>query len=272
MDAMTGASAPVAARLAATLVLVRDGSRGLEVLMIVRHHELAFASGAAVFPGGKVTEWDDDPRLAARGAGREGLDRWQRSAHVAAIRETFEECGVLLAREAGVATLLGRERLDALRLQWQEGIAGGGSGFADMVCEEGLELAVDLMLPYAHWVTPAVSPKRFDTHFFIAPAPPEQLAQHDGSEAVAAFWVRPADALAECAQGTRTIMYPTLSNLALLSESPDVASALNATRRRPLRRIQPTLSRRPDGKLLPTLAADAGYPALPDQLLDRVAR
>jgi len=137
---------------------------------------------------------------------------------------------------------------------------------------EGLELALDLMLPFAHWVTPEASPKRFDTHFFISPAPAEQLAQHDGSEAVDAFWVRPAVALDGCAQGTRTIMYPTLSNLALLADSTDVASALGATRRRPLQRVQPTLVRRGDGKLLPTLAAGAGYPTLPDRLLDRVAR
>jgi len=191
---------------------------------------------------------------------------------VTAIRETYEECGVLLAREAGSTTLLGRQRLSALRLQWQERIARADSGFADMVCEEGLELAIDLMLPFAHWVTPAVAPKRFDTHFFIAPAPDGQQAHHDGSEAVDAFWIRPADALEHCALGSRTIMYPTLSNLALLARSEDVASALSATRSRPLQKIQPTLTRRPDGKLLPTLAPDAGYPALADRLLDRVAR
>lgn len=272
MDTVTGATAPVEARLAATLLLVRDGACGLEVLMIQRHHEMAFASGAAVFPGGKVTEWDDEPHFAARGAGQGDLDREQRAARVAAIRETYEECGLLLAREAAGTTLLGHQRLAALRLRWQERIAGGGSGFADMVRQEGVELAADLMLPFAHWVTPAASPKRFDTRFFIAPAPAGQLAQHDGSEAVDAFWVRPADALDGCAQGARTIMYPTLSNLALLADSADVASALSAARRRPLQRIEPTLVRRSDGKLLPTLAAGAGYPALPDRLLDRVAR
>lgn len=272
MDTVTGATAPVEARLAATLLLVRDGACGLEVLMIERHHEMAFASGAAVFPGGKVTEWDDDPHVAARCAGQGDLDREQRAARVAAIRETYEECGVLLAREAAGTTILGRERLAALRLRWQERIAGGGSGFADMVRKEGLELAVDLMLPFAHWVTPAASPKRFDTRFFISPAPAGQLAQHDGSEAVDAFWVRPADALDGCTQGTRTIMYPTLSNLALLAGSADVAGALSATRRRPLQRIQPTLVRRGDGKLLPTLPGGASYPALSDRLLDRVAR
>ena len=272
MDTNTGATAPVEARLAATLVLVRDGVSGLEVLLIQRHHETAFASGAAVFPGGKVTEWDDDPRLAARGAGQEPPHPEPRATRIAAIRETYEECGVLLAREVGGTDMLRRERLDGLHLRWQERIAGGASGFADMVCEEHLELAVDLMLPFAHWVTPAAAPKRFDTHFFMAPAPAEQVARHDGSEAVDAFWVRPADALDDCARGTRTIMFPTLCNLALLADRADVASALSATRRRPLQRIQPTLTRRADGKLLPTLPPDAGYPALPEQLLDRVAR
>lgn len=265
-------AAPVPARLAATLVLVRDGTRGLEVLMIVRHHEIDFAGGAAVFPGGKVTDWDHDRRLAARSPAAEGDDGFRYAARIAAIRETYEECGVLLARAVGSSTLLGRERLEALRLPWQERLARAGSGFADMVCAEGLEPATDLMLPFAHWVTPEVSPKRFDTHFFIARAPAGQVARPDASEAVEAFWVRPADALAECAQGGRTFMFPTVANLALLAQSADVAQALEAARRRPLQKVQPTLIRRADGKLLPTLGPDAAYPALAGPLLDRVAR
>jgi len=263
---------PVQAKLAATVVLVRDGAHGLEVLMIVRHHDIDVATGAAVFPGGKIAHADHDPRLDARSSGLAGHDSDRRAARVAAIRETYEECGVLLARPAGTTALLGRDRQDALRRCWQQRQTHTGSGFVDMVCDEALDLAVDCMLPFAHWVTPQASPKRFDTHFFIAQAPAEQVALHDGSEAVDAFWVRPADALEDSAQRRRTIMFPTLSNLALLAQSGTVAAALDAARSRPLLRIQPTLTQRADGKRVPTLPAGAGYPALSDELMDRVAR
>lgn len=272
MNTVAAVVGPVQAKLAATLVLVRDGLRGVEVLLIVRHHEIDFASGAAVFPGGKVSACDHDLRLDACSSGLEGHDGDRRAARVAAIRETYEECGVLLARAAGATALLGRDRLDALHLRWQDRLTHCGSSFADMVCDEALELAVDRMVPFAHWVTPEVSPKRFDTHFFIAQAPAEQVARYDGSEAVDSFWVRPAEALNDCARGSRTIIYPTLANLALLAQSSDVASALDAARSRPLLRIQPTLTQRADGRRVPTLPPDAGYPALADELMDRVAR
>lgn len=261
---------PAVAAVAATLVLVRDGPQGLETLMVVRHHEIDFARGAAVFPGGKMSASDSDPRIAGRVGGGHLPGEQRFALRVAAVRETFEESGLLLARHGG-AMIDGTQRA-ALHQRWQARVATGGNAFVDMVCEEDLELALEQLVPYAHWVTPEVSPKRFDTHFFIAAAPAGQVAQHDGSEAVDSFWIRPADALDDCAQRRRTIIFPTLCNLALLAQTGDVAGAVQAARSRPVRRIQPTLTQRADGKRVPTLPAGAGYPALSDELMDRVAR
>lgn len=261
---------PAVAAVAATVVLVRDGPHGLETLMVVRHHEIDFARGAAVFPGGKLSVSDSDPRIAGRVRGGHLPGEQQFALRVAAVRETFEESGLLLARLGG-AMIDGTQRA-ALHQRWQARVSSGGNAFVDMVCEEDLELALEQLVPYAHWVTPEVSPKRFDTHFFIAAAPPGQVAQHDGSEAVDSFWVRPADALDDCAQRRRTIIFPTLCNLALLAQTGDVAGAVQAARSRPLRRIQPTLGKSADGKLVPVLGPDCGYPELSPELMNLVAR
>lgn len=272
MDAPLPRTTPAVPVTAATVVLVRDGAQGLEVLMVVRHHEIDFARGAAVFPGGKVAASDRDPRLASRIAGLGDLGAAQAAVRIAAIRETFEESGLLLAREGPSGSLLGGSRLDAVHGRWKEAIAGGGQAFVDMVCEEALHLAGDVLQPFAHWVTPEHSPKRFDTHFFIAAAPIEQLARHDGFEAVDSMWIRPIDALQDCEARQRTIIFPTLANLALLAQSADAATAIEAARRRAPLRILPVLGKRADGKRIPVLPPEAGYPALSETLMNQVAR
>lgn len=258
--------------LAASVLLVRNAASGLEVLMVVRHHGMDFARGAAVFPGGKVAPADHDARLVSHTHEMATVGRTQAALQVAAIRETFEECGLLLAREDENGAMVGGKRLDRLREHWAQAIAGGGGAFVDMVCQEALHLAGSTLQPFAHWVTPEHSPKRFDTHFFIAAAPPHQLARHDGTEAVESFWIRPAAALKECEERRRTAMFPTLSNLALLAQSADVADAMDAARRRPDQRIQPWLADSAEGRKIPVLPADAGYPALSDLLMEQVAR
>lgn len=268
---MNGAESgrPAQAVPAATAVLVRDGPAGLEVLMVVRHHEIDFARGAAVFPGGKAAAADRDDRLRERCAGA-ALDELQRSLRIAAVRETFEESALLLARRRG--ELLGAEGGAALWRGWHARVLASAEAFVEMVCEEELELALDLLVPFAHWVTPEISPKRFDTHFFIVKAPAGQVAVHDGREAVDAFWVRPADAMAECEQRRRVIIFPTLCNLALIAQATDVSAALAGARARSVDRIQPTLVRRADGKIIPALPADCAYPSLSSTLMDQVAR
>ena len=164
-------SEPAPARLAATVLMVRDGASGLEVFMVKRHRQIEFASGALVFPGGAVDPGDRDIAAA-------GFDDRERAMRVAAIRETFEESGVLLARVGGAAGWLEGERAETFARQYQ------GRAFAEAVAAESLELGLKSLILFAHWITPRALPKRFDTHFYIVAAPAGQIARHDGSESV----------------------------------------------------------------------------------------
>lgn len=264
------ASASVQPVAAATLVLVRDGPGGVETLMVVRHHEIDFARGAAVFPGGKVAAADRDTVLRQHGPAGAAFGDDDHALRVAAVREAFEESGLLLARRRG--RLLGAEALGELWRRWHERTAASAEAFVEMVRVEGLELALDLLHPFAHWVTPEVSPKRFDTHFYIAAAPPGQVAAHDGREAVDSFWVTPRDALRDCEERRRVIIFPTLCNLALLGTSPDAAAAVAAAKARTVQCIRPTLGPHADGRRVPVLPSDCGYPPLSAALMNLVAR
>src|ERR1700728_1450944 len=220
----------VPVRPAATVLLVRDGASGLEVFMVVRHHKIDFASGALVFPGGSVDAGDHaiaaDP--AACGAAA-NLDPRGRALRVAAVRETFEECGVLLARPRGSEAGLGAG-VDAKM---------GGGAFSGVLAAETLELALDALTPFAHWITPPILPKRFDTHFYIVAAPSDQIAIHDGLESVDSVWINPARALAEADAGKYTVVFATRLNLQMLAQSPDAASAITSARARRIVTVEP---------------------------------
>jgi 8-oxo-dGTP pyrophosphatase MutT (NUDIX family) len=165
-------------RPASTLVLLRqeDGMKGLQVLMIVRNAKTAFAGGALVFPGGSVDQADHD--LAGDIAGAyphmtvEGL-----ALRIAAIRETFEESGVLLA-QTGDGTPIAPDRVAELMAACR---GSDGPDFWAAIREGGLMPAVDSLVPFARWITPPIRPKRFDTHFFIAAAPSGQSLANEGS-------------------------------------------------------------------------------------------
>lgn len=242
---------------AATILLVRDGAQGLEVFMVVRHHQIDFASGALVFPGGKVDRHDTHPAVRGRVDGVEGLDDWEFSMRVAAIREAFEECGVLLAREERTGGLVDARRLSALA-SYRDPLNKGELGIGDFLEREGLRLATDLLTPFAHWITPSMMPKRFDTRFYIAGAPGDHLAVHDGSESVDSVWVRPADALREAEEGKRTIIFPTRMNVSKLGRYERVADAIETARRTPIVTVEPRLEQRDTGAVL-CIPAEAGY-------------
>ena len=154
---------------AATILLVRDSAEGIEVFMVVRHHQIDFASGALVFPGGKVDALDRAEGVRGRVDGAEGLDDWEFSMRVAAIREAFEESAVLLAREERTGRVVDAARLKALD-PYRDPLNKGEIGIADFLEREGLRLAGDMLTPFAHWITPNMMPKRFDTRFYLAAA------------------------------------------------------------------------------------------------------
>ena len=210
---------------AATVLIVRDTEAGLEVFMVVRHHQIDFASGALVFPGGKIDAADFDAGLRAHCAGADGLDDNELAYRVGSIREAYEECGILLAREKGADTFVSAARLQALS-GWRDRFNNRDATMCAFAEAEDLEFAVDALGHFAHWVTPDMMKKRFDTYFYLARAPEDHIGVHDGSESVDSVWITPDQALKDAEAGTRTIIFPTRMNIEKLAKSADVDAAL----------------------------------------------
>jgi 8-oxo-dGTP pyrophosphatase MutT (NUDIX family) len=247
---------PAPARPASTVAILRDGPGGIEVFMVVRHHQIDFASGALVFPGGKVDAEDGGEGWADLAA--EAPAAPDRSLFVAAGRETFEEAGLVLARRRGTTELVDAATADRLVAAHRARLLGGEVSFADVLRDEGLTLALDLMVPFAHWITPEPLPKRFDTHFFLIAAPVNQLGAHDGTESVEGLWIAPQQALAEAEAGARTLVFATRMNLTKLARYRTVAEAVVATRAKPVVTVVPRVKRTPEGRWL-QIPAEADY-------------
>jgi 8-oxo-dGTP pyrophosphatase MutT (NUDIX family) len=248
------------ARPAATILLLRDGPDGIEVFMVVRHHAIDFAGGALVFPGGRVEEADYE--LAARPHDCPNPDRLDVDAlafRVAAIRETFEECGVLLARPLGSHELIDAATLKRLEEQHRGALNAGSIGFDAVLGSEGLQPAPDLLVHFAHWITPASQAKRYDTQFFLAEAPVAHLAVHDGREAVESIWITPGQALADTEAGKYKLVFATAKNLEKLGQSLTVRDAMVAARGSEVVTVQPMGTKLDSGKRLMRIPAEAGY-------------
>lgn len=258
---MTDLAQPVPA---ATILMLRDGPTGLETFMVVRHHQIDFASGALVFPGGKIDSGDYEVREYCHGV--DALDNETLGVMAGAIREAFEECGVLLARAAGASELISGDRLitlDPYRRQLNENEVT----FLEFLEREQLILACDCLLHFAHWVTPPMMPKRFDTHFYLAAAPWDHLAVHDGHESVDSIWISAKDALAGSKDGTYTIIFPTLLNIEMLGLSRDVENAMEMAESRKIVEVLPWTEMREDGSYL-CIPPEAGYPYSEQKLPD----
>ncbi|MFC7342315.1 NUDIX hydrolase [Saccharopolyspora griseoalba] len=250
---------PAAPRDAATVVLVREGDPGLEVFLQRRVRDMAFAGGMTVFPGGGVDSRDADASIgwagpdAAWWAQRFGCSAETARALVcAAVRETFEESGVLLAGpEAGsVVGETGRYAAARAQLETRE------RSLAEFLAEEGLVLRADLLRPWSNWVTPEREPRRYDTRFFLAALPEGQLADAGTSEAAEAYWSTPARALDEFRAGRCQLLPPTEFTLAELAEHRALSGLLDAERG--LRPIMPKLVHR-DGRWQAVLPGEPGY-------------
>ena len=253
---MTDAKPPAPTVPASTVLLLRDGQAGLEVFMVVRHHQIDFASGALVFPGGKADKQDFDARMRDVSTG--GVDDPDLfGAQVAAMRETFEECGILLATDQQTETMIDGVRLASLQ-KFRQPIVDHELLFADFLENEALTLDCAQFGHFAHWITPEMMPKRFDTHFFVASAPEDHLALHDGHESVDSVWITPATALAEAEEGKRTIIFPTLRNIEKLNEFKTVADALAAAAANKPYPVLPWVERRGDTNVL-CIPPEAGY-------------
>jgi 8-oxo-dGTP pyrophosphatase MutT (NUDIX family) len=239
----------VEARPAASVLLLRQGPDGLQVFMVVRHHRIDFASGATVFPGGKVATGDRRAIVRERADGADGLDDDALALRTAAIRESFEECGLLLARAKAESALLAAARVAGLE-HYREPLHRDETEIGAMLEAEDLVLACDRLIPFSHWITPDFVPKRFDTWFFVAEAPSGQAGLHDGREAVDSLWIEPRRAMAEADDGTRKIVFATRAQLYRLAESGTVAEALASAKSRPTPAITPWLEQREGGAVL----------------------
>jgi 8-oxo-dGTP pyrophosphatase MutT (NUDIX family) len=247
---------PVAARPASTVVILRDGAEGIEVFMVVRHHEIDFASGALVFPGGKVDAEDSDAAWSELAPQVPAAP--DRSFFVAAGRETFEEAGLVLARRRGTQEMVDADGAHRLVETYRAALLKGDTTFVDIVRKENLTLAADLMVPFAHWITPEPVPKRFDTHFFLIAAPMVQLGAHDGGESVEGIWITPKQALRDAEAGTRTLVFATRMNIEKLARYRTVAEAVEVTRSKPVVTVTPKILRSEGGRKL-QIPAEADY-------------
>jgi len=256
---------PVPAIPSATILLLRERSQELEVFMVQRHHQVDFAMGALVFPGGKVDPADREPGLRERCSGAPESDD-ELTVSVAAIRETFEESGILLARPGSSAEFVTGERLREIESGHRDALNQGQTTLREIIDAEDLALACDLLIPFAHWITPELAPKRFDTHFFLVAAPPDQVAIHDGRESVDSMWTTPSAALADADAGRCTIVFPTRLNLMKLARSSRVEEALAAARASTIVTVMPRIEQTEAGAML-RIPPEADYD-MTDALLD----
>jgi 8-oxo-dGTP pyrophosphatase MutT (NUDIX family) len=254
----------VVPRPSASVILVRDGDGGLETFMVRRHARSRVAPSAYVFPGGTVR--DDDaafdgavPADALADRSDSPLSAVDATAYfVAAMRELFEEAGVLLAR-SGAASLLAvdeadvalQERLAAARLSSQ----AGSLSLTDLLAEHELAPAFDLLVPFSHWVTPTVLAARFDTRFFVAAMPERQAALHCTIETSEGIWITPQALL----DGDYNVVYATAQHLRRIAPHRSVAALLAFARSKPIRRVQPEVTESESGLSV----------SLPPEIVDR---
>lgn len=228
----------VVPRPAATIVLMRDAAAGPELLLLRRNRSSGFVPGAYVFAGGRVDEADADPSLWS---GTELPSEPPPAYWTAAIRELFEETGVLLARDP--AGEFAADASDEAMAHWRESLLEDGATLRGMLESLDLRLAVDRVVHFAHWITPVAESRRYDTRFFLGAMPPGRTATADAREMSDAVWLSPAAALERFALGRLPMVFPTVRTLESLAEFESVDAALESLRGQPVVPILPRLVR-----------------------------
>ncbi|MEO6835523.1 MAG: hypothetical protein ABI231_06400 [Candidatus Tumulicola sp.] len=256
-------------RLAATVILARPASppAGLEIYMTRRNSGSAFAPDAFVFPGGTVDQTQDlSPAARARTL---GLDVGRVSAEfkranvapepgipIAALRELFEEAGILIARTRDESPVDARRvrsgGVQAQRMRLQN----GELTFADFLHERDWFADARALAFFSHWITPPSEPRRYDTHFFFALAPIDQAGRADAYETHDGIWITPADALARHRDGAFHLVYPTIKHLERLTSFDSIDDALAFARSKPIVTIVPSATPE-DGFVMPAALENA---------------
>ena len=254
-----GDKVPTEPRHASTVLLMRDGAEGPEAYLLRRVKAMAFAAEMHVFPGGSVDPEDEDaeigwagPPAAQWGEWFKASERLARALVCAAVRETFEECGVLLAGESADHLLedVSSDEWEAERVA----LEAREQSLSQLLARRGLVLRADLLRPFAHWITPEIEPKRFDTRFFLAELPAGQVCRDVGGEADERVWVRPQVAVDE---GLR-MLPPTHNSLLQVAHYATVAEALADEREVHL--VAPKLIVLPDDTVKFVVPGDLDYP------------
>ncbi|WP_344171355.1 NUDIX hydrolase [Pilimelia columellifera] len=244
---------PAAPRVAATVLLLRAADAGFEVYALRRAATMAAFGGMYAFPGGSVDPADADAAVGWAGppraewAGRLALPAPQAGAVVAAaVREVFEEAGVLLAGPTPDTVLA-----DVDTPGWEaarQGLLARERSLTGVLTDAGLVLRSDLLRPWARWVTPKFEPRRFDTYFFVALLPEGQRPRDVSGEADETVWIAPDQAVARHERGEMPMLPPTLTTLTELAACPDLTAAWSASGRRDVSRpIEPVVERGSDG-------------------------
>lgn len=226
---------------AATIVLLRDSASGMEVLLLKRHRSSGFVPGAYVFPGGRTDEADADPALLGHAINYRQTDvplhYW-----FAAVREAFEEAGVLLARNQAGEWLPDTTMSGAMQ-QHRLALLDDGAALLDVLRRCACAVDFSDVVYFAHWITPVAEPRRYDTRFFAAGVPPGRTVQPDAREMTDALWLTPADALQRFTAGQLPMVFPTVRTLEQLSEFKRTADALHALAQRDVEPVMPRLVR-----------------------------
>jgi 8-oxo-dGTP pyrophosphatase MutT (NUDIX family) len=244
---------------ASTVVVLRDAEGGgTEVYMVQRPVQSSFLGGAHVFPGGRLEPDDHDAAWHAL----PGVPQRDHRPHaIAAIRELFEEAGLLIARDAGTGELVDlATRAEADILSLRNALIAGSRLFSRVCADEGWQPAIDLLVPCSRWITPHLERRRFDTMFYVTMAPAGQTAAVDGQETVAGRWIRPEQAVSEQLDGRIILAPPTLKTLMDLSDARDVGAALRAVAAHPPRTYAPRIFIEAGTRYV-LMPGDALYPA-----------
>ena len=266
MSAETKKQTVVTPMPSATVTIVRDATPGVEVLMMRRNLKSGFVPGMHVFPGGGLDDddllfknnklcncLDDRAASAALGLTHDGLCYW-----VAAIREAFEESGLLLARDAqGRLVRFDDAKVEARFREHRRRLNAGEAAFTELMASEQLQLAADALTYFAHWITPVGMPRRYDTRFFMAEAPSGQQPVQDERETIAAEWVSPAEALSRHGRGEFEMRTPTVRTLETFADFASVASLRKglAAKQGEIRAVLPKIGK--DGQRI--LPGEPGY-------------
>ena len=249
---------PVTPIPAATVISLRDTPTGMEVLMVQRTKKADFAGGALLFPGGKVDNSDYEVLKLDRCSLPNDVPDNQKALRVAGVREMFEEAGLLFVRDLGDTQVISKERAEVLKNIYRQDLLSQKITFHEIVEAEDLVVASDLLIPFAHWITPITGRKRFDTHFLVAQSPDGHTASHDGSETLDTVWIDPLTAITEAEEGKRRVVFPTRMNLKKVSESTTAESAIRLAKTTPVVTVLPEVHDVDGGRHL-KIPIEAGY-------------